>query len=124
MNSSRRPCAFTLVEVIVALGIAGGALILLVSASRASLTRSLRSQQSVQIEQLMENKLNEVRAGVEASNSGTFENAPEWSWRVERSPADVGELTKLENVTVILSRFDGAVRRASVLQFNEKKSAP
>lgn len=61
--NKRRLSAFTLVEVIVALGIAATALILLVSANHESLRRSLRAGEGLRLGLALESKLDEIAWG-------------------------------------------------------------
>ena len=103
MPSNRR--GFTLVEVLVALGIAAGALILLVSANNESLRRSVRCRQLVELEELAETKLDEARLGaLGAADRGRFERHPGLSWEIQREACNSADLKGLERVTLSVFR--------------------
>ncbi len=97
MNRKR---GFTLVEVIVALGIAAGALILLVTANQESLRRSVRSSEDLRLNRLLEAKLDELRLGIERASQGSFEELPGVTWRMERERVREGELEGVERLTL------------------------
>ncbi|MCZ7648085.1 MAG: hypothetical protein M5U26_22970 [Planctomycetota bacterium] len=98
--NKRRLSAFTLVEVIVALGIAATALILLVSANHESLRRSLRAGEGLRLGLALESKLDEIRLGLEQSGTGPFEGLPGYSWRLERRRETSVALKGLERLTL------------------------
>ena len=95
-----RQAGFTLVEVIVALAITAGALVLLACAGNECLRRSQRARQTAALQQLAESKLDEVLVGLEKDRRGEFAGHPGWSWEIERSPASVEGLRNLERMTL------------------------
>jgi general secretion pathway protein I len=102
MTNARRAgkhAGFTLVEVIVALAITAGALVLLACAGNESFRRSQRARQTAALEQLAESKLDEVLVGLERERRGEFAGHPGWSWEIEHSSASVEGLRNLERVT-------------------------
>jgi prepilin-type N-terminal cleavage/methylation domain-containing protein len=126
MNSGRlsRRSGFTLIEVIVALGIAGGSLILLLSASRAALQRSMRAQHGATVEQACESKLNEIVAGLETSPNGDFDDLPGLTWHVQRENADVEKLTGLELISLSIRSADGGIPARTVTTLKYKEAKP
>jgi type II secretion system protein I len=99
MRRSRHQDGFTLIEVIVALGIAAGALIALLSANNSSLSRSSRSRHDAKLEQALESKLDELRSGTETDSGGELHSCPGWQWRVDRESADVEDIKNLKRIT-------------------------
>jgi type II secretion system protein I len=91
---------FTLMEVIVALGIAATALILLLSSNNESLRRSINTRQRETIEWLAESKLNELACGAETSRQGTFANQPGLTWEATLEPAAVPDVKGLQRLTL------------------------
>lgn len=117
----RNKIGFTLIEVIVALGIAGGALILLLSANRASLQRSLRSNERVRLEQACESKLNEICCGAETSSHGQlYESIPGYVWDVARESAEIEGITNLQRLTVRISSLSGFATSRIVFQYGKR----
>ena len=93
---------FTLVEVIVALAIAAGALIILLSANNSSLASSTRSRNDAKVHLALESKLDELRAGVETSTGGELAACPSWEWRAEReSVAEADDIKHLKRITLV-----------------------
>ena len=82
----RRSGAFTLIEVIVALAIASGALILLLSVNSESLQRSIRARQDRQLDRRCESALEQWRCGEAKNDRGEWKNLPGWHWEVRRTP--------------------------------------
>lgn len=89
---------FTLVEVMVALAIAAGALILLLSANQASLQRSVRSRHEALLQRLCESKFDECRCGAETRKSGAFDELPGWTWRFDEEKKDLEDLEGLQRL--------------------------
>lgn len=96
--SARR--GFTLIEVLVALGIAAGALVLLMSANHAAMRRTLRAHERIQLEEAIEAKVSELKTGIETGSSGQFTDLPGWTWSLSRSPAQIEGLDTLDEVTL------------------------
>ena len=99
MRNGRTRAGFTLAEVIVALAIAAGALILVVSAGHESLRRSLRADESARLGHACESKLAEIACGVEPGGTGDLAGMPGWSWRIERETFGIKGLEGLDRVT-------------------------
>ena len=103
-TTSRRPKGgFTLVEVMVALGIVAGSMILLLSANRNALQRSLRAQDQIRLEHAAESKFDEVLCGSETSQNGSFEGMPGCTWAIQQEPAEIEGLGNLQKVTITVS---------------------
>jgi type II secretory pathway pseudopilin PulG len=95
--------AFTLIEVVIALGIAAAALILLLSANRAALDRASRARRNAFIDALAESKLDEIRCGAETNSQGTFAEIPEIGWSWVKAPAEVDGLTHMDRLTFFIN---------------------
>ena len=91
---------FTLVEVVVALGIAAGALVLLISANHEAMRRSMRAHERMLLEDAIEAKAGEIRAGIETQSSGEFTALPGWSWNATREKARIEGFTTLDEITL------------------------
>src|SRR5689334_17459789 len=98
MSSHRR--GFTLIEVIVALAIAGGSMILLLSACRHSMQRSLRAQQLLIASHLAESAADELLLSKDGVLSGGFPQHPGWSWAAQLTPASVEDVAGLERMVL------------------------
>ena len=92
---------FTLVEVIVAMGIAATALIFVLCTNHESLQRSLRSRENARLDMLLQSKLNEVALGLEPAPRGTVDSFPNYSWQIQREPARLEGIDRLERITLI-----------------------
>ena len=106
-RKSRPNSGFTLVEVLVALGIAGGSLVLILAANNASYRKSMGSREILRIERVAESKFEECLLGLEPMSSGDFLEVPGWRWSVGRTPTGVGRLKKLKRVAFRVYRPDG-----------------
>lgn len=91
---------FTLVEVVVALGIVAGAMVLLISANHEAMRRSMRAHEQAQLEEAIESKVGELRAGVETRSSGEFPALPGWLWTTTRERAQIEGLTTVDQITL------------------------
>ncbi len=100
---------FTLVEVMVALGITAGAMILLMSVNRNALQRTLRAQDRIRLEHACESKLDAILCGSETSLNGSLDALPGYSWSVQQEPAGIEGLVNLQRVTVTVRGAAGAV---------------
>ncbi len=108
---------FTLVEVMVALGITASALILLLSANRNALQRSLRARDRVQFEHACESKLDEIQCGVETSLNGQFEQPAGYVWSIRQESADLDAVTKLQRITLQVSSPNGVLFTKALLHY-------
>lgn len=97
-----RLAAFTLLEVVLSLGLFFGALAALSqltwNASRAAVQSRLKTQAVI----LCESKLNEIVAGIEPlsdQSNVAYVDDPNWTWSLVIVPTDYAELLQLE-VTV------------------------
>jgi len=95
-----RPRAFTLIEVIVALAIAGGALVLLIAASQAALHRSLNARKLSRVSRAAESKLEECVEGAEHAFAGDCADLPGWIWRLRLEKEETQELDGLKVITL------------------------
>lgn len=100
---------FTLVEVMVALGITAGAMILLLSVNRNALQRTLRAQDRIRLEHACESKLDSILCGSETALNGTLDAMTGYTWSVQQEPAGIDGLATLQRVTFIVNASTGAV---------------
>ena len=114
---------FTMIEVIVALAICSGALVMLASVGNESLRRDLRARQAGVLEQACRNKLAECACGAESGREGEFEGLPNWRWKVDAAPVPLGEIRGVERITLNVIATDGSncERRLSVLRYRAER---
>ena len=79
---------FTLIEILVALAVAGGALVLVLSGNAASLARSIRSQSEARLERAAESVLAAWRAAAEPMREGPMAGFDRHSWEIRTTPDD------------------------------------
>ncbi|MCK6472725.1 MAG: type II secretion system GspH family protein [Planctomycetes bacterium] len=90
---------FTLIEVIVALAIAGGALVLLLSANQASLRKSVHATQEAAVLRAAETAFDAYRCGDSDATEGGLKGMPGWTWKIRASRAEVGSVENLQRLT-------------------------
>jgi type II secretory pathway pseudopilin PulG len=105
---ARSSAGFTLLEVILALGIAGGGLVLVVSACNEGLRRTIRADMSQQLDELCERKLNEILAGAEQAVQGPCAQRDTWLWKLETEMTEAGAL-RLERLHLSIHDTSAAV---------------
>lgn len=111
MKSSTRRSdgGFTLVEVLVALGIAGGALILILSATNAGFRKSRDSRESLRLERLAESKLKAWQAGLEPSGRGACAGLAGYQWEVRSAHSSPGPLPGVATFALRIHGPEGQV---------------
>ncbi len=110
MRTRRR--GFTLLEVLAALLIASVALTYIISSETESIRRSAATRDLREATALAKEKLMEIVAAAEGSDSGDFEGRPGWSWQAAREPApDAFGLEKL----VVTVRYASHGRQETVV---------
>jgi type II secretory pathway pseudopilin PulG len=122
MLSNRRPTragGFTIVEVMVALGIAASALILMLAANRNSLLQSIRSRERVRLERACESKLNEVVCGAERDQHGSLDGVDGFTWTIHETPSGNSDIAKLKTVTLEVHGPAGATMTRTTLHYGE-----
>jgi prepilin-type N-terminal cleavage/methylation domain-containing protein len=90
---------FTLLEVIVALGITATALLLVLASNNDALRRCISSRQTETVEWLAESKLAELSCGAETSRQGSFPNS-DLSWEASVETASIPEVSGLQKITL------------------------
>src|SRR6266849_2922864 len=108
-TKKRADRGFTLVEVLVALAIASGALILILSANNASLRRSVKSRLLERVQRAAESKFSEWRAGVERASEGPLQGFEAYRWEVHTTAESTGALKRLSRVTFSVGTPDGRI---------------
>ena len=96
---SRTKFGFTLIEVMVALGITATALLLLLASNNVALRRCISSRQTENLEWLAESKLAELSCGAENSRQGSFPNS-DLSWGASAETASIPEVSGLQKLSV------------------------
>ena len=91
-----------------ALGIAGGSLILVLSANNASLKRSASSREDLRFLRAVETKYEECILGLETRLSGELEGLPAWRWELFQATTYLAELKKLKRLQFVVYRPDGS----------------
>jgi prepilin-type N-terminal cleavage/methylation domain-containing protein len=94
----RGDVGFTLVEVLVALAIAGGSLILILSANAASLRKSVRARVAERLQRAAESKFAELKTGAERAGSGTLPGFPGHRWDLRTDREGLGSLRTLVRI--------------------------
>lgn len=101
---------FTLIEVMVALAIASGALILILSANGASLRKSVRAQEDVRVLRAAESKLAELHLGIERSAEGPLPGCDGLRWESRSAREEGLPLKGLTRLTFVVRTPDGSKR--------------
>lgn len=109
-----RDRGFTLIEVLVALAIAGGALVLILSANGASLRKSVEARLSERLQRAAESKFAEWKSGVERAAEGPLAGFDGHRWEVRTSREDLPPLRKLVRI-----RFSVTGPAGQVLEWAE-----
>jgi len=94
------PVGFTLIEVMIALAIAAGSLLLLLSSNRNSLIRSTRSADHIELEQACESKLDEIRCGAETGTHGDIPGLHGCVWDLNQESATLGDVENVKRLTL------------------------
>jgi prepilin-type N-terminal cleavage/methylation domain-containing protein len=108
MKTRRRSNGFTLIEVLVALAIAGGTLVLVLSAVNGSMKRSVQAQEELEVVRAAESQFDQCLLGIEGAMSGDLRGRPGWTWEVLRLPTRMAGLKKLRRFTFVVRRSDGS----------------
>lgn len=118
----KRSRGFTLIEVIVALAIGAGALVMLASVGNESLRRDLRARQSALLDQACQNKLAECSCGAQAGREGELPGLPGWRWKAEFEAVSMDEIQGLERLTLRVrsTEAQGPERQLSVLRYRSE----
>ena len=99
---------FTLIEVLVALAIASGALVLILSANNASLRRSARASVDERLERAAESKLSEWLTGAERTTEGALAGLDGHRWEIRSSLEPQAPLRRLRRVKFSVTGPGGA----------------
>lgn len=116
MNAKR---GFTLIEVLVALGIAASSLVLLMSANHAAMRQTIRAQEHLQVDDLIDAKISEIKTGIELGSSGQFADLSGWSWSVSRSKVQIEGLTTLDEISLKVFPPNGSNPARTVTFFQQ-----
>ena len=109
ITKKRAERAFTLVEVLVALAIAGGALILILSANGASLRKSVEARISERLQRAAESKFSEWKAGAERASEGPLAGFADHRWEVRTAREDLAPLRRLTRIHFSVSGPSGRI---------------
>src|SRR4051812_26361668 len=100
---------FTLIEVLVALAVAGGALVLVLSANGASLRKSVHARLDERIRRAAESKFAEWQIGAERASEGPLPGFDRHRWEIRAGREDIAPLKKLSRITFTVSGPAGKV---------------
>ena len=106
---NRAEKGFTLVEVLVALAIAGTALVLILSANGASMRKSVDARLSERLQRAAESKFAEWKAGAERAPEGLLAGFADHHWEVRTAREDVAPLRKLVRLRFSVTGPSGRV---------------
>jgi prepilin-type N-terminal cleavage/methylation domain-containing protein len=104
--AKRAESGFTLIEVLVALAVAGGSLALVLSANAASLGRGIRARSDARLERAVDSKLAETRIGSETTLEGPLPGFDGHRWRLRIEP-ERGTLKHLSRRVLTLQDAEG-----------------
>jgi prepilin-type N-terminal cleavage/methylation domain-containing protein len=107
---------FTLVEVLVALAIASGALILILSANGASLRKSVSARVSERLERAAESKFSEWKAGSERATEGALPGFSGHRWEIRTAREGLAPLPKLIRIRFTVTGPGGCILEWSELR--------
>jgi prepilin-type N-terminal cleavage/methylation domain-containing protein len=108
-TKSRASRGFTLIEVMVALAVAGGALVLVLSANGESLRKSVQSRLEERLERAAESKFAEWQIGAERATEGPLPGFDRHRWEVRTAREGLVSLKKLYRVTFTVTGPAGKV---------------
>ena len=114
MRSTTGNKGFTLIEVLVALAIAGGALVLILAANGASLRKSVDARLSERLQRAAESKFAEWKCGAERAAEGPIAGFDGHRWEVRTSREVLPPLRKLIRI-----RFSVTGPGGTVLEWSE-----
>jgi len=114
----RNDRGFTLVEVLVALAIAGGALILILSANGASLKKSVDARISERLQRAAESKFSEWKSGIERASEGPLPGFAGHTWEARKEREQLLPLRKMLRL-----RFSVQGQGGRVLEWAELRDA-
>lgn len=123
MKKKRADRAFTLVEVLVALAIAGGSLILILSANGASLRKSVDARLSERLHRAAESKFAEWKAGAERGAEGLLPGFAGHRWEVRTAREDLAPLRRLLRIRFTVTGPSGRLFEWSELR-DEAENGP
>lgn len=108
-TKKRADRGFTLVEVLVALAIAGGALVLILSANGASLRKSVDARLKERLQRAAESKFGEWKCGAERSVEGPLAGFSGHHWDIRTSREDLPPLKRIVRVRFSVTGPGGKV---------------
>src|SRR5688572_12315249 len=103
-----REGGFTLVEILIALAIASGSLILILSSNVASLKRSVQSRMQERLDRAAESQLAEWLAGIESAREGSLWGFDGHRWEIRSTPNGLSPLRMMKRVTLRVLAPDGS----------------
>ena len=113
---SRAERGFTLIEVLVALAVAGGALVLVLSANGASLRKSVNARLEERLQRAAESKFAEWQIGAERAAEGPLPGFDKHRWEIRTAREDIAPLKKLSRVTFTVTGPTGKVLEWTLLR--------
>ncbi|HLY08747.1 MAG TPA: type II secretion system protein [Planctomycetota bacterium] len=115
-TKSRADLGFTLIEVLVALAVAGGALVLVLSANGASLRKSVQARVEERLIRAAESKFAEWQLGAERAAEGPLAGFDRHRWDVRVAREELGTLQKLSRVSFTVTGPGGKLLEWTILR--------
>jgi prepilin-type N-terminal cleavage/methylation domain-containing protein len=116
MKLTTRNRGFTLIEVLVALAIAGGALVLILSANGASIRKSVDARLTERLHRAAESKFSEWKCGAERAAEGPLAGFDGHRWEIRTAREDLSPLRKLIRIRFTVTGPGGRVIEWSELR--------
>ena len=116
ITKSRADRGFTLIEVMVALAVAGRALVLVLSANSASLRKSVQARLDERLERAAESRFSEWQLGAERASEGPLAGFDTHRWEVRVARLDLASLRRLSRVTFTVTGPAGKVLEWTILR--------
>jgi type II secretory pathway pseudopilin PulG len=79
----RRAGGFTLIELVLAVGLIGGSFLALLLLRTSAVDRAFKFNLQRKVQRIAQEKLEEVVYGLEPALTGSIEGLPDWNWEVD-----------------------------------------
>lgn len=83
MPENRRNGGFTLIELVIAVGLIGGAFLTMLELRTSAIDRAFRFNRLRVVQRVAQEKLDEVVFGIEENTLGEIEDRTDWEWEAQ-----------------------------------------